>query len=908
MAPAYLPAQPHHTGRQSPRWVVATISLALFVCACSGPSTPVADPWPSGSARHLPRELIDIPALDDPQLVSEVDQLLAAIDREPTSRANLSVRVPVARRYYNALQDDGVLLPWIGLIMLNVMEGFVEAPESQYAAWVRNFDNFVRGMRFAHRHRHEIGTVEVVEPRDRSFEARAYTTITVVYRLGKIPMKTGARVRFGTHWYSDLSLPQLSRPLSPGYTTVKANRGDVALAGGFDGWQSVWSVLQSPAPRPHVTVARGELREGDTLTFVLGDRSQGSPGLLMQSFTTDAFTVRFEVDFDGSGTFIPVGLPRFQVKGTRPRHLRVVAPTTAIPGERFTVRASVEDAYFNRAVGCPGELILSLDGRDVGRARAIAGDEATFQFDGMVTPENHGEPLVFTARDASGTLFGRSNPVVPIAAGLPRVYWGDLHAHEGYTDGTGSAEWVARYARDVAFLDFVGLTGHDIMMSEYYQRDVQRVTRAFNEPGRFVTFKSYEWTQQAIQGGHHNVFYRDDAQRIIPVNEAPRIADLYRLQREVNDPAKVLIIPHTHEPGDWRFSDAQLERLVEIYSQHGSFEWFGRRYLAQGFHVGLIASSDDHTGHPGNNPTRISNRGGVVAVLAPARTREAIFDALVARRAYGSTLARIFLDVTVAGVPMGSETEVGRAPNESIEVKGRVAGTAPIARVVAVCNGEEVAEVDFLKSQQSAATSGARLVRVMLANLTEPPGSDVKPPLPRERWWGRITTAGAAISGATPLGLDGHGDTFRQVSLRRVDFSFTVRGDQDGVLLELADAEPAAAIKVEVFTRPYADLESWHVDDAMPLWGEELYYKTRLVTTFTVALGELGAGPQRHRFGERDTVLVESVAAGLTAYREFTFDLRDALNPAGESSVYVRAEQIDDETVWSSPVWVAVKQ
>ena len=44
------------------------------------------------------------------------------------------------------------------------------------------------------------------------------------------------------------------------------------------------------------------------------------------------------------------------------------------------------------------------------------------------------------------------------------------------------------------------------------------------------------------------------------------------------DTEDVLIVPHAHQAGDWRLSDPEMERLIEIQSTHGTFEWFGNYY------------------------------------------------------------------------------------------------------------------------------------------------------------------------------------------------------------------------------------------------------------------------------------------------------------------------------------------
>jgi hypothetical protein len=143
---------------------------------------------------------------------------------------------------------------------------------------------------------------------------------------------------------------------------------------------------------------------------------------------------------------------------------------------------------------------------------------------------------------------------------------------------------------------------------------------------------------------------------------------------------------------DWtREHDPALRPILEIYSAHGQSEYFNRedplayesvRYTgarsadgphyardawAAGLPMGVIASSDDHQAHPG------LPHNGLAAVVAPELTRDAVFDALKARRCYGTTGARILLEFSVAGLLMGEE---GTASGDAT---GQVVVAAPSA-------------------------------------------------------------------------------------------------------------------------------------------------------------------------------------------------------------------------------------
>ena len=128
-------------------------------------------------------------------------------------------------------------------------------------------------------------------------------------------------------------------------------------------------------------------------------------------------------------------------------------------------------------------------------------------------------------------------------------------------------------------------------------------------------------------GGHHNVLYRDaEGRERVSALEYPTLSELYQGLHARYDPADVLVIPHAHNPGDYRQSDPRLEPLIEMMSMHGTFEWFVRQYLSHGHQVGLVAASDDHLSHPGYsapNRNSLAQRGGLGAVLAPEKSRDA---------------------------------------------------------------------------------------------------------------------------------------------------------------------------------------------------------------------------------------------------------------------------------------------
>ena len=102
--------------------------------------------------------------------------------------------------------------------------------------------------------------------------------------------------------------------------------------------------------------------------------------------------------------------------------------------------------------------------------------------------------------------------------------------------------------------------------------------------------------------------------------------------------------------------------------------------LDRGYRFGLIGSTDHHSAHPG------SHGHGRLAVWAPELSRQAVWDAIHARRTYALTGDRIVLAFDLGGVPMGGTC--GPAPERCMTVS--VAAGGPLDYLEIVRNGDVV--------------------------------------------------------------------------------------------------------------------------------------------------------------------------------------------------------------------------
>lgn len=529
-----------------------------------------------------------------------------------------------------------------------------------------------------------------------------YSLLVAIGKDG-VAIGGGLLVDFPKAWFTN-PLPlvkpvQMDDPAAPHYMECKTYRAGATLERSIDHLNFEGSrerfrhVVQ-------LTVRDQALFEGDTVRVTF--KNTTSP------IVSGPDAVRVAVDAAGTGEFrLAAGAPYHVHPGPAVSAL-LVAPSDAVVNEPIEFHVALFDALNNAAEGFEGELTVETGADPVqvnfGQGRAVA--KASW------TPSQTG----FVFLELTGALRAFGGPVrVHASPPARRVYWGDLHSHsDDSKDGIGSGEYA--FARDVTRLDFFGSSEHgiddgggDSISPDEWQRNIETVERYYDR-GRFVTLLGYECS---LPNGHHNVYYRG-------VDGVPwpehRVRTVERLW-ELLDSDDAVTIPHhlgiqwgvNNRPVegtglqpiltgggaggpklDWtREHNPTLRPILEIYSAHGQSEYFNREDLlayegvrytgarsadgahyardawATGLPMGVIASSDDHQAHPG------LPHNGLAAVFAPELTREAIFDALKARRCYGTTGARIMLEFSAASAQMGDEATA------SGDVEGRVVVAAP---------------------------------------------------------------------------------------------------------------------------------------------------------------------------------------------------------------------------------------
>ncbi len=468
------------------------------------------------------------------------------------------------------------------------------------------------------------------------------------------------------------------------------------------------------------------LRPGDWIEIVFGDRGSGSPGVEIQPMDESAFEQRVFADAFGNGEFLPLAeTPRLAFLGADARDLIVLAPTDWEVGETRWVNVWLDDGLGNPATGYRATVALTVDADSakVPRPRAFReGDRGAHRFEG-VSFSRPGRYRIL-ARDSEGRE-GRSNPiVVHERAPERRVLWGDLHTHTRYSDGRGTPAEMFEFGLRYAALDFCAISDHAFITTEEMWEDIKETTKRYHRPGEYVTFLGYEWSGPREVGGDHNVYTTADDMPLFrsflqynygnlrqyhgPERQAGHVEDLFRALAENFRDENLLTIPHYGgRPGNPEWHNDKLQRGIEIFSDHRRSEDWVATFLERGHRVGVVASTDNHSGNAGYGVRRTdvtrgrdgtlfskfspAERGtALLAVHAEGLTRESIFQGIYHRRTYATTGERIAVRFDVAGEPMGGEARV-RGP---VAMSAEVVGTDRIRVVRVVKNGKVLYVVD----------------------------------------------------------------------------------------------------------------------------------------------------------------------------------------------------------------------
>ncbi len=561
------------------------------------------------------------------------------------------------------------------------------------------------------------------------FPVRSFQSFKLVYTVGEFGLDDTGAIKVVSRWTDDSGGVQFNDPKAMSYVTAKASNG-VAL-----------ELYAEPYPhqRPwyngiRITVKRGFMNPGDTITIILGDRSKGSPGLRLQTFCESAFEFKLLADVCATGVFLPVSSHTIEIGPGPVSKWVLTAPTLRRKGETFHLGVRGEDEWGNATDQIPDGLTVRADetlsglpqpatfkpgARGCSIRGVVADQEGTYQF---------------SLLDSSGSVLAVSNPLIVRETG-PAAYWGDLHGQSGETVGINPIREYFEFARDVSFLDVTSHQANDFQVTNAFWGQINELTAAFNDDGQFTVFPGYEWSGNTPVGGDHNVFFAKEGCQIYRSShallkdrsdidtDANTLPDLFEALKDDD----CVVFGHIGgRPADIsKAEDPRLRTAVEVHSDWGTFEWIMTDAFQLGYRVGLVCNSDGHKGAPGACYPGASEFGaysGLTCFLADELSREGIFKSIRKRRHYGTTGCRMHLDVVAHLGAGGGVFPVDPRIEPMEAVPSAKAQMGDIARV----NGDQLDLAVSVEAQTPIervdVLDGAETVRTLRPYAPDPSG------------------------------------------------------------------------------------------------------------------------------------------------------------------------------------------
>ena len=711
------------------------------------------------------------------------------------------------------------------------------------------------------------------------------TTVAQIYTVGA-DLGVDARLLLAKPWV--VGRFQTSDPAAPNHISFSTT-GSATIALISVPWQGIHGGRLRPELMPALQISAGSLAPGDQIRVVYHNLR-----LPMTASTQFDLPLYLSARAQGDFHFVP-GEP-LVVHGDTVAKLTANAPSLVASGEPFVVQVRLEDQFGNLAEGDLPSFDILVDGSLQGRLARSGPSSMTTAPITLIEAGRHAIEI----RSSGGGIRGVTNPVIVRSDLVDTLSWVDLHRHSSASDGVQSHAEIVQQAE--GSLDRLLVADHDNALTG----------TAWQQQSSSQKLKALHWTNPIDRGGHHLLVTRGE----YDLHPAPAAVwpTLFALTSSLNS-ADSLLVALPEVPGDDRYADPRLSRLVEIVSGDTGFEWYGQRWAQRGSRVGFTGSAESHAWQAGAPAA-----AGVTAVwLKPG---ESLLGALQQGRTYVTSGARLLLEVTTNGAQPGQ-----RVVNSARRViRGQVFGTAGIRQIDLFKNGRIIDTVHYAGRARDQLLADRLTLAVTFESDSSPIGDQRDLARNGREWLGYITQTGASITAVTAPGF--RNPVRQAVALNpgqanRVDFITWTRGLPSSLYLDFDLAnQPQAQDKLEPESLASVDDQARRLkrDKASAVTFElnlsaghedvTVLPMTRVPSTTPairqqLSLADLLSGPVSRTFnvgGYQDTITYELISRDAATDQQFEFI--DTRNPSAGDNYVIRVQQLDDHMAWSSPVWV----
>jgi len=363
-------------------------------------------------------------------------------------------------------------------------------------------------------------------------------------------------------------------------------------------------------------------------------------------------------------------------------------------------------------------------------------------------------------------------------------------------------------------------------------------------------------------------------------SSVPRSAEVRRSMEQggdlitLEDKIQMAIAP---TPTDVRRLHASPFFAVEIAAGLSQYEWFGKKIAEMGHRTTFFGTQTSHY------PAHVSGDAKTALLVPAGKTWR---DSLEAGNTYVVSEGKPILISSVNNAIPGSRV----AFSPSREITGEVYASYAIDEIELFKNGVVI----DAKSFASSSNTGRIQVK-----LTSP--SDALPwDIPRNgrEWIGYLKLSGGTVNGIV---ADGYNRSdFRRIAInpgdsRRVDFITWTHGGSSSFLLDVATDDEELSVELVI-------MEGFEDMSQIPKYRAPS--ATRAVR-LPVNVDDLINGAVFRSYdsnGYSDQIEISLVSAEAPTMAEFRFV--DTGNPRAGDYYYIRVQGLQDQMIWSSPVYV----
>lgn len=224
------------------------------------------------------------------------------------------------------------------------------------------------------------------------------------------------------------------------------------------------------------------------------------------------------------------------------------------------------------------------------------------------------------------------------------IYFGDLHSHTSYSDGSQTPSFAYTHARNSGVADFLAITDHS-WFSDSQWNDTYNAALLNTTPS-FLALRGFEMT---TSWGHMNVY---NTQWFLSYATMANFYEIISLDTNCiaqwNHPTE-----YSNEFENFTHYSEKLDKVINLIEIRNSKRYmkFDSSYvkaLDKGWHVSPTANSDMHsTGW-------ITGYDWRTAILADSLSKDCLFTAIRNHRTYATEDRNLHVFFSVNNSPMGS--------------------------------------------------------------------------------------------------------------------------------------------------------------------------------------------------------------------------------------------------------------